>query len=177
MKGSKVSIRYAKAIFIYALENKISKHIEKDMLLISNTLDLEKKVVKILNNPTIEDEKKEKIIIAIFKNINESTRRFIKLLLYKKRLSILDSVAKKYLEIFEKYQGNQEVKIITPVAITESIKREVLKITKQMTNKNIQLKNVIDSAILGGFILQIGNTRYNASISNQLKELKQKFMN
>ena len=178
MKNNKVVIRYAKALFAYALENKISKDIKKDMLLISNMLTLEKEIIKILNNPIIEDKKKEKIIITIFKNINKSTHRFIKFLFYKKRLSILNNVAKKYLEFFEEYQGNQEVKIITPVAITETIEREVIRKIKQTTDKNIQLKNIIDSTIIGGFVLQIGNKLYNASVSNQLKEniLKQKFM-
>jgi F-type H+-transporting ATPase subunit delta len=37
----------------------------------------------------------------------------------------------------------------------------------------VVLENRIDPAILGGFILQLGDQQYNASVAQQLQTLKQ----
>jgi F-type H+-transporting ATPase subunit delta len=39
----------------------------------------------------------------------------------------------------------------------------------------IELNTEIDPAILGGFILRIGDLQYNASIANQFQKIKQEF--
>ena len=37
------------------------------------------------------------------------------------------------------------------------------------------IKNIIDPAIIGGFILRIGDLQYNASVARSLKDLKREF--
>ena len=46
---------------------------------------------------------------------------------------------------------------------------------KELTGKNVTLKNIIDETVLGGFILRVGDLQYDASISNQLNTLKREF--
>jgi len=46
---------------------------------------------------------------------------------------------------------------------------------KTLSSKKISLKKTVDETILGGFILRVGDQQYNASVSNQLNELKNKF--
>jgi F-type H+-transporting ATPase subunit delta len=46
---------------------------------------------------------------------------------------------------------------------------------KTLSSKEISLKKTVDETILGGFILRVGDQQYNASVSNQLNELKNKF--
>jgi len=41
----------------------------------------------------------------------------------------------------------------------------------------ITIENIVDPAIIGGFILRIGDQQYNASVSNRLQELKREFSN
>jgi F-type H+-transporting ATPase subunit delta len=40
-----------------------------------------------------------------------------------------------------------------------------------MTDFQVELKNEIDSSIVGGFILNVGDLQIDASITNQLKTL------
>ena len=46
-----------------------------------------------------------------------------------------------------------------------------------LTGNKTLLKNSVDPAILGGFILQVGDIQYNASISYYLSKLKKEFDN
>ena len=47
---------------------------------------------------------------------------------------------------------------------------------KELTgSEKVTLKNEIDPAIIGGFVLRVGDIQYNASIANQLGNLKREF--
>jgi F-type H+-transporting ATPase subunit delta len=45
------------------------------------------------------------------------------------------------------------------------------------SSKKITIINKVDPAIIGGFILRIGDMQYNASVANKLQELKREFSN
>ena len=48
---------------------------------------------------------------------------------------------------------------------------------KALTSKNVNLTNVVDQEIVGGFVLRVGDLQYNASFKDQLKKLEQEFLN
>jgi len=41
---------------------------------------------------------------------------------------------------------------------------------------NILIEEQVDESIIGGFVLRIGDTEYNASIANKLQQLKREFV-
>ena len=59
-------------------------------------------------------------------------------------------------------------------AINSGVKdiREVLEKAKNLTKDKVQLENKINPDIIGGFILQIGDMQYDASVVHQLKAIK-----
>jgi F-type H+-transporting ATPase subunit delta len=60
--------------------------------------------------------------------------------------------------------------------LTPEIEAKVLSKLKEMTgSENITINNTIDERIIGGFILRVGDMQYNASIANQLGNLKREF--
>ena len=60
--------------------------------------------------------------------------------------------------------------------MTPEIEANVLSKVKQMTgSENVTINNTIDESIIGGFILRVGDLQYNASIANQLGNLKREF--
>mgnify|MGYP001793881919 FL=1 len=44
-----------------------------------------------------------------------------------------------------------------------------------MTGKKVTIENKIDTSILGGFVLRVGDLQYDASIANKLDALKREF--
>ena len=46
---------------------------------------------------------------------------------------------------------------------------------KELTGKEAILDSIVDSSILGGFILRVGDIQYDASISNKLNVIKRQF--
>ena len=61
---------------------------------------------------------------------------------------------------------------LSAVPLEESLENKILDTSKLITNSKVYLEKKIDSSIIGGFILDIGDYQLNGSVANQLKRLK-----
>jgi F-type H+-transporting ATPase subunit delta len=131
-----------------------------------------------LKSPVIKSSHKIKVLNAIFTGkINQLTLGLFHLLQENKRIEMLASVAKQYAIIYDFLKHIQVAKVTTAVPLTEEVKALVLAKIVSLTGDKANLKNVVNPAILGGFILRVGDIQYDASISNYLNELRKEFDN
>jgi F-type H+-transporting ATPase subunit delta len=56
------------------------------------------------------------------------------------------------------------------------LEKEMLKKASTLTPLKIELKNIVDPTIKGGFILRVGDLQYNASIADRLEALKRELI-
>jgi F-type H+-transporting ATPase subunit delta len=175
MAGARAAIRYAKALLSLAIESKTAEAVNKDMKLIADTLKESKELSEALQSPVIPASVKKSIVLEVFKNTNTSTRNLIDTLVANNRIDLLSDVASKYNQLFDESKGIQLATVITAVELTSDLKKKVLAKAKELTGKDVEIKNMVDESILGGFILRIGDMQYNASVANQLNKLKQEF--
>lgn len=61
--------------------------------------------------------------------------------------------------------------------MTSELETKVLAKIASFSNKKITIENIVDPAIIGGFILRMGDKQYNASVANSLQNLKREFSN
>jgi len=90
---------------------------------------------------------------------------------------LLLSIAKQYSIIFDFLKRVQIAKVTTAVPLTEQLENKVMDKIVELTGNKANLENIINPAILGGFILRVGDVQYDASISNHLNELRKEFDN
>ncbi|WGD35738.1 ATP synthase F1 subunit delta [Olleya sp. YS] len=175
MAGERAAIRYAKAVLGLATEKKSAEVVNSDMELITNTVAQSKDLKDMLYSPVIRSSVKKSALLEIFKNSNEATTNLIDVLIANKRTSLLPEVASTYTRLFEEQKGSQIAIVTTAVPLTDALETKVLAKVKELTGKDTAIKNIVDESILGGFILRVGDTEYNASIANQLNKLKREF--
>lgn len=175
MAGERAAIRYAKAVLSLATDNNTTEVVNNDMQLINNTVAQSKDLKDMLFNPVIGASVKKSALLEIFKGINPATINLIETLLVNKRTDLLPQIAANYITLFEHQKGSQIATVTTAVPLTDALQAKVLAKVKELTGKEAAIKNIIDESILGGFILRVGDTQYNASIANQLNKLKREF--
>ena len=173
MKAAK---RYAKALF--ELSNNNLDKVQKDMQLIQQTFENFPDLLKTLKNPTIAASKKAAVVTAIFnEKVTENTRKLIELLSQKERLSLLKDIAVSFNDYYKKSKGIKEAKVISAVALTDELKNKILNKVKELTGSSqINLTNTVDESLIGGFILNIDDLRYDASVSGKLAKIKSKLV-
>lgn len=175
MAGERAAIRYAKAVLSLATDNNTVDAVNTDMELIKNTVAESKDLKDMLYSPVIRSSVKKAALLEIFKNANKATVNLIDVLIANKRTSLLPEVASSFVTLFEQQKGNQIAEVTTAVPLTKELEEKVLAKVKELTGKEAAITNIVDESILGGFILRVGDTQYNASIANQLNKLKREF--
>ena len=175
MAGRRAAIRYAKAVLGLAKDQNTVETVNNDMELIANTVAKSKDLSDMLQSPILRSELKKTALLEVFKGLNLITVGLIDILISNKRINILSDVASAYNHLYDQFIGSEEATVTTAVPLTDDLKSKVLAKAKELTGKDIAIKNIVDESIIGGFILRIGDIQYNASIANQLNKLKREF--
>ena len=178
MKDARPALRYAKAILNLAKDNKIEAEVNHDMKLISETISSSDDLQMLLKSPVTKALDKKNVLNALFgEKVNAVTKGLFNLLAENKRIIMLPSVAKQYRIIYDFDKNIQVAKVTTAVALTSVLEKKIQDKILAITGNSATIENVINPDIIGGFILRVGDVQYDASISNQLNELRREFDN
>jgi len=176
MKSSRAALRYAKALLNFALENKQEEVVAKEMQTVLSIINDSPELDVALDNPILSGSKKSLLMAEVFKSNSKTTQSLFSLLSINKREGILGAVAAQYSILYDKHRGIVEATVITAVALTQVVERKVLEKASLLTSLKVQLKNIVDPMIKGGFILRVGDLQYNASVLDRLERLKRELI-
>jgi len=178
MNQSKISVRYAKALFQLAIEKNMLEDVRKDVVLIFQSLKEYEQFRLYLKSPVVKPSQKFNLMKEIFKNsVTEISLNFLGLLIQNKRENHLEDISRQFLDVYSKYKGIKSALITTAVPLDESIRLKLYQLLTSVYKTEIDLVTHQDSSILGGFILKIGDEQYDASIANGLRRMKTSLLN
>ena len=174
---SRAAKRYAKAMYDIASEENFIKEVYKDMSLIKelciDSLDFK----SLLSNSQINYHDKKMAILSLIENSNDITRKLIDLLIHNKRVQIIGDIAISFIHLYNKHNNIKEATVITASPIDEYLKSIILSKINISDSKSFSLTNIIDSSIIGGFIIRFDGKEYNASVKHILNNLKKELTN
>ena len=172
MNDSKISVRYSRAIFQSALESNILEKVNEDMIFISEICKFPQ-TKEFLNSPIIVPSKKTTIFHNILgENVEKITLSFIDLIVQNGRESYLPSIVRVFIHETMKYKGITESLLTTAVKVNSDIKKQITDLIGEVFKTKVELKENIDTEIIGGFILRIDDNYIDASIRNKLRKIK-----
>lgn len=177
MKGNRAASRYAKAILGLAREKNLAKELNDDFELVRKTMDESPDLRVILKSPVVSVKIKRNTLEAIFKDVNPLTHQVLDLMLKNNRIDVLYLVAAKYEQLFNQMNRQQVAYVTTAVPLTGALEGKIQAKVEELTGNKAKIENKINPAILGGFILRVGDMQYDASVASQLIDLKREFQN
>ncbi|MDP6921377.1 MAG: ATP synthase F1 subunit delta [Lutibacter sp.] len=176
--STRAALRYAKATLDFALEQQKEAEVNEQMLLIANTIEDSRELQLLLSSPVLKVALKKASLQGIFSDqIGEIAYGLIDLLLENKRLNLLQEVAKSFQIIYDSLRGKETARVVSAVPLTDALKEQVLEKVRALRGKEVAIENTVDPAIIGGFVLRVGDIQYDASIAHKLQLLKRQFDN
>ena len=175
MSGTRAAIRYAKAVLSLAVEQNSTEAVYNDMKLIAKTVSENADLDLALKNAVAKQDTKKEILAQVFPQLNALSSKLFDVLVDNNRIDAIADVARKYNEIYEAHIGKEKATVTTAVPMTDDLEIKVMAKIKELTSKSVELVNIVDESIIGGFILRVGDIQYNASIANKLNKLKREF--
>ncbi len=176
MKTGRASIRYAKALLEFAIDNQKENMLVEEMQNVLSIMVNHPDLDEALNSPVLPSSIKKKIVAGIFPNASEMLNKLLDLLSKNRREGILGGVAHHYIELFDKHQGKVVATVTTAVPLTPALEKEMLHKAASLTPLKVELKNTVDPSLKGGFILRVGDLQYNASIADRLEALRREMI-
>ncbi len=177
MSYLRVASRYAKSLIELAQEQGVVEEVHKDMQLFHKVCEENYDFTLMLKNPVIKHDKKNKILTQVFKGkVNDLTLAIFNIITRKNREPILPRLAKEFIIQYNVMKGIEVATVTTAVPVSDDIRAELQEmVLKVGGRKTVELKEIVDPDLIGGFILKVGDRQIDDSIQSKLKMLGHKF--
>lgn len=173
MNQSKISVRYAKAFFSTAIEKNMLNDANNDMKTIYDVCFHAEELSDFFNNPVIKTSQKKKLVKEVFGgNIHQISLSFINLIIENKRENYIVDIARNFLEMYRKQMGIKEALFTSAYPIDSSINSQIIDTIKKLFKTEVELHNIVDEKIIGGYVLRVEDKQIDASVASKLSKIK-----
>lgn len=178
MQNPRLASRYAKSLLDIAVEKNSLEATLKDMKLLHDICVMSREFETMLRSPVISGDKKLSVINAVVKSYNsELTNAFIKLLVSKGRELNLPEISNEFLAQYNELKNIRTVKLTTATPVSDGVKSSIQsKLSGYMPGSSIQLNTAVDEKLIGGFVLELNDKLYDASVQKKLSDMKTKLL-
>jgi F-type H+-transporting ATPase subunit delta len=171
-----VAIRYAKSLIDLAVEQKALEAVNADMEFFVRTIKANSELNAVLVNPIIYHDKKIQILDAIFGGkVSPVTIAFFKLMVNKNRAEVLYPAAQEFINQYDVINNIIKATVVSAAELSEANKKTIVAEIEASTKGTVKLTAKVDPALIGGFILTVGDRQVDTSISSSLTKLKKEF--
>ena len=88
------------------------------------------------------------------------------------REEVIEEIGEEYKRLVYDAKGIAEAEVITAVPLSEEEEKELIAVFQKKIGKTLVISNRVDSDILGGLIVRIGDRLYDGSLTNKLKRFR-----
>lgn len=177
MNSGLIATRYATALFSFAGEKKDREMVYANAKAIQLIYAENKNFRSAMENPVLaKKEKRELIIAAVGKEAAPSFLALLDILLKNNREAFLQPVVLRYIDLYREEKNIHYGKLITAQEVDKTTEKKLVGMVEQATGGTIELEKVIDSTILGGFLFEVDQKRWDASIKGQLNRIRKEYI-
>jgi len=176
MLTSKVAKRYAQGLLDFTNESGQTDAVFAEMKDVVKLMSESKDLNKFFLTPYIDANKKTEVANEIFESFSPVSQNLIRLIIKNGRESQLKNVAQQFINKVEDINGIQRITLTTATQLSNENIEQILKSTNLVNSSaNFDIKVNVNPAILGGYILRVGDQQVDASVKSKLNKIKKDF--
>lgn len=172
-----ISSRYARALFDSAKEAGQDTLVYNDMKMLLQSFMLTPELKEALQNPLVNKEQKNSLLIqAGGVHVCDLYKRFIQMVLNHKREDSMSFISYNYIQLYRKDRKITRIKFSSANEILEDTQKHLIDKLQKETGNVIEFSGEVKPELIGGFCLEIGNYRLDASYASQLKNIRKQLL-
>lgn len=177
MKDVRVASRYAAALFGIAQRDEVIDAVSRDIALIERFLAEVPNLRVVLLQPLLSQPKKLKVVTDAFDDrITATTLNFLKLLIRKRREGLIDECIREYRARVAEHYNTVDAVAHSAVPLTQAQKELLTQNLQKTLGKTVHLTAEVDSTMLGGLVVRIGDMIIDGGIHGRLRRLQEHLM-
>ena len=176
MSEIQVASRYAKSLIDLAQEENSLEAIKTDIEAFIAVCKSNPQLVAVLKNPIIGPAKKTAILDNLFgSNMHKIVLSFFRIVTTKMRGEILYATAKEFINEYNRRKGIFKATVTSASPLSEENKTQIIAKIEEAVHGRVILKAKVDPSLIAGFVLNVGDKQFDASIASKLNKLKKEF--
>jgi F-type H+-transporting ATPase subunit delta len=163
--------RYVQAIVELAREEGSFDTWERDLAAIAQ-LGYEPTVIAFLENPSVDDARKIKLVDGALSDVSAQARNLVHMLIARRRTRLIPDIIELFDEAIRLERGVVLADVTTADPIDGVAKEVVKRQLKAFAGREVELRTHVDESIIGGVVARIGDQVIDGSVVNQLRRLR-----
>jgi ATP synthase F1 delta subunit len=170
-----MSNHLARAVFELARAEGTVDRVEDELGQLSGEIMHNLDLKKLVTDPAIQDVEKIRAILTILgTDSTDAIKSFASTAIIMKLFESVEQIYKDYIEITNKFKKQVSVEVISAIELENSILQGIKKEVDSKTGLDVRVRNTVDSKVIGGIIIKIGERIIDLSIKNKIEDLKSK---
>lgn len=170
-----VASRYALSLFEKAKEKNQLDIVLNELDNFIQLLSRNKELLELWNSLSLAYTEKERLILDKIA-FTDTTKNFLKLILYKKRQKLLNKIFYYYKSLYNKFHNIIEVEIKSAFEIDNQDLTKLINTLQEKIGLKIKVKSInIEKEIIGGIIMISDNLILDLSVKKDLEKLLKNF--
>lgn len=174
MSVNRIATRYAKSLLDLARETGRTEAVRDDMETFRSAL-ASRDFVLMLKSPMIHADKKISVMEAIFEGkLSPLSLDFLRICARKGREGLLPEIAGAFEAQYRALKNILSARLVTAAPVDGDLQQVLADRIRQagLASGEIEWETRVDDKLLGGFVLELGDLRYDASVARQLDQLR-----
>ena len=163
---------YARSLFEVASEQDKLDLVREQLSEFADAVSETRELQIFLFSPYFSTEEKADGLDRALTDVDPVVENFLKLLIEKHRMPVIFRIRAEYDQLWEEANKLLPVEITSAVELPEATVSQLGDRIAEQTGRRVELSSHVEPAILGGIVVQVGNSVLDASIRNRLEQLR-----
>ncbi|MBM7622897.1 ATP synthase F1 subunit delta [Sporohalobacter salinus] len=173
MLDNQIVEKYSQSLFELAIEKNNSRNIQQELNDVVETIKEHEDLNEVIYHPRISQQDKKDLVEKIFADdVSKILLNFFKLLIDKRRERFIEPIAENYIELMNQENELLEVEVKSAIELSSQNKERLKEKLEKLTEKEVDLQIEIDSSLIGGLVLKVGDKVVDGSLAKHLEVMK-----
>jgi F-type H+-transporting ATPase subunit delta len=167
---------YAQALFEAAKESGRLKAVHEELTEFAAAVHDSPELRSVLRNPQLDSGEKGRLLEALVGDADELVRNFLQLTAEKGRIGEIEEIAGELDRLVAAEERRLSVELTTAYELSDDEARGILRQIEQETGRTVEATRKVDPDLIGGFVLQVGSMRVDASVRGRINRLREELV-
>ena len=167
-----IAVVYARSLFEVAKDQDKLDTVRDQLGAFTDAVSQTRELQVFFFSPYFSSQEKKDGLERAVTDADPVVLNFLELLIEKHRMPVIFRIRSNFDRLWEDENQLLPVEITSAVELDQSVAKQLGDRIAEQTGRKVELSSRVDPEILGGIVVQVGNSVLDASIRNRLDQLR-----
>lgn len=175
--GKALAAVYARGLFELSKEQGVVDQIMDEFHDLIDYMRTDAEFARFMNSPTVDEDTRRTVLDKLFRGkMHDLLLNTLLVMNDKGRNTLYAAACRSFEELLEEDRGQVEVHVIVAAPLSERLRAQLTGVMAGRTSRKPIILEAVDSRIIGGLIVQVGDELIDASVVKRLENMRSRLI-